>query len=126
MFQSRAGARGPGDWWQGTALESPEPEPIVGDDILASHLSGGKRGGQASSGPSGCAGPSGCPTICHRASRPVPAHEDGGVQHQALESPDGRLEELRWLRENDERVEAAIEAGRNLTRTYGMQPREGP
>lgn len=60
------------------------------------------------------------PTICHMVGLPMPAQAEGSVVYQAMEEPDGRLEELQQLRENYERVKNAIEAERNLTHTYNM------
>jgi hypothetical protein len=58
------------------------------------------------------------PTICYLARIPVPAQVEGGILYQALEEPNGLIEELNHLRKNYERLENAYERKRALTHQY--------
>ncbi|RLE82504.1 MAG: hypothetical protein DRJ51_01135 [Thermoprotei archaeon] len=65
------------------------------------------------------------PTVCHLMELPVPKHAEGGILYQALENPNGKMEELKRLREEYnalkekyERLKRAFEADSYLTHKY--------
>ncbi len=58
------------------------------------------------------------PTVCYLMQLPMPRDAEGAVLYQALEAPDGALEELNTLRRNYEKLHNAFEAGQSLTHAY--------
>jgi len=58
------------------------------------------------------------PTVCYLMQLPMPRDVDGAVLYQALEAPDGALDELNTLRRNYQKLHDAFEMGQLLTHSY--------
>jgi len=58
------------------------------------------------------------PTVCHLMELPVPPTTEGAIIYQALENPNGQLEELQTVRRNYARLERAFQSGQAETHTY--------
>ncbi|KYH39854.1 MAG: hypothetical protein AYL33_007170 [Candidatus Bathyarchaeota archaeon B63] len=57
------------------------------------------------------------PTICHLMELPIPKDAEGGILYQALEDPDAKLKELKWLRKNYELLKSVYESESHLSHT---------
>ena len=60
------------------------------------------------------------PTICYLADLPIPEHAEGGILYQALENPNLKLDEIKKIKENYERLKSAYEGEQALSHTYHM------
>ncbi|HEX30286.1 TPA: hypothetical protein ENG04_09425, partial [Candidatus Poribacteria bacterium] len=60
------------------------------------------------------------PTICYLAELPVPEHAEGAILYQALEDPNLKLNEMKKLRKNYERLQSAFEKEQALEHTYNV------